>query len=102
MSGGVAYVLNADGTFERRCNTGLVDIEPLEEADDVELVLQMLGAHHRYTGSTLAADLLADWTPSRFVKVIPRDYKRVMQAQARARAEQAAAESSGMLAVANG
>jgi len=100
MSGGVAYVLNTDGTFERRCNTGLVDIEPLEEADDVELVLQMLGAHHRYTGSTLAADLLADWTPSRFVKVIPRDYKRVMQA--RARTEQAAAESSGMLAVANG
>ncbi len=102
MSGGVAYVMNGDGTFERRCNPGLVDVEPLEEAEDVALVLQMLGDHLRYTKSTLAADLLAEWTPSRFVKVIPRDYKRVMLAQARALAESRAADVDGLLAVANG
>jgi glutamate synthase (ferredoxin) len=101
MSGGVAYVIDTDGKFERRCNTGMVDIEALEEAEDIDLVLQLLGAHHRYTGSTVAADLLAEWTPSRFLKVIPRDYKRVLLAEARARAEQAP-ENSGMLAVANG
>jgi glutamate synthase (ferredoxin) len=102
MSGGVAYVMNGDGTFERRCNPGLVDVEPLEEAEDVALVRQMLGDHLRYTKSTLAADLLADWTPSRFVKVIPRDYKRVMLAQARALAESRAADVDGLMAVANG
>jgi glutamate synthase (ferredoxin) len=104
MSGGVAYVMNVDGTFERRCNMGLVDIEPLGEQEDIELVLQMLQDHVRYTESTLGSDILADWSPSRFVKVIPRDYKRVMQAQARAIAEAraVAATDNGVLAVANG
>ncbi len=104
MSGGVAYVMNVDGTFERRCNMGLVDIEPLGEQEDIELVLQMLRDHVRYTKSTLGSDILADFSPSRFVKVIPRDYKRVMQAQARAIAEAraVAATDNGVLAVANG
>ncbi len=104
MSGGVAYVINVDGTFERRCNMGLVDIEPLGEQEDIELVLQMLKDHVRYTRSTLGSDILADWSPSRFVKVIPRDYKRVMQAQALAVAEARAdaATDNGVLAVANG
>jgi glutamate synthase (ferredoxin) len=104
MSGGVAYVINVDGTFERRCNMGLVDIEPLGEQEDIELVLQMLKDHVRYTKSTLGSDILADWSPARFVKVIPRDYKRVMQAQALAIAEAraAAATDDGVLAVANG
>jgi glutamate synthase (ferredoxin) len=104
MSGGVAYVMDADGTFDRRCNPGLVDVEPLEEEEDVALVVQMLRDHLRYTNSTLAGDLLADWSPTRFVKVIPRDYKRVMLALARERAlvTTAAADDSGVLAVANG
>ena len=104
MSGGVAYVMNVDGTFERRCNMGLVDIEPLGEQEDIELVLQMLRDHVRYTKSSLGSDILADFSPSRFVKVIPRDYKRVMQAQARAIAEAraVAATDNGVLAVANG
>jgi glutamate synthase (NADPH/NADH) large chain len=50
----------------------------------------------------VAASLLADWAPSRFVKVIPRDYKRVMLAQARAEAESRAAAPRGMLEVVNG
>jgi glutamate synthase domain-containing protein 3 len=95
-------VMNSDGTFERRCNMGLVDIEPLQESEDVELVLRMLGDHLRYTKSTIAADLLADWSPTRFVKVIPRDYKRVLLAQAQALVETRATEESAVLAVANG
>jgi glutamate synthase (ferredoxin) len=102
MSGGIAYVLNVDGAFNRRCNMGLVDIEAVEATEDVEEVLKMLAAHVRYTQSTIAADLLADWNPARFVKVIPRDYKRALLEQARARAAQQPAENAGMLAVANG
>ncbi len=102
MSGGVAYVMNADGMFERRCNMGMVDLEPLAEEADIALVLEMLRDHVRYTNSTLGAELLADWSPARFVKVIPRDYKRVLLAQARAAAERQAAETNGVLVVANG
>ncbi len=65
----------------------MVDLEPLEEQEDIELVLQMLTrarALHRQHASR--ADLLADWVDaSRFVKVMPRDYKRVMHGRRRAR-----------------
>jgi len=102
MSGGVAYVLNVDGGFERRCNPGMVDLEPLAEPEDLAVVQQLLADHVRYTQSTVAAGLLADWSPLRFVKVIPRDYKRVLRAQAREQAERRAMETNGVLAVANG
>jgi glutamate synthase (NADPH) large chain len=89
MSGGVAYVLDADGQFGRRCNKEMVDLEPLVEDGDVEFVRLMLRRHVRYTNSGRAVRLLADWLEerARFVKVIPRDYKRVLLAEARARAE---------------
>jgi glutamate synthase (ferredoxin) len=101
MSGGVAYVIDPDGSFERRCNPGMVDIEPLETQEDVDIVLDLLGRHVRYTGSTVAASLLADWSPARFVKVIPRDYKKALLAQA-AEAARQAQDANGELAVANG
>jgi glutamate synthase (ferredoxin) len=89
MSGGVAYVLDADGQFARRCNKQMVDLDPLTEADDLEFVRGMLRRHVHYTNSGRAVQLLADWieAQARFVKVIPRDYKRVLLAEARARAE---------------
>ncbi len=89
MSGGVAYVLDEDGTFARRCNQQLVDLEPLVEGEDLDFVRMMLRRHVRYTNSGRAVRLLADWLegPPRFVKIIPRDYKRVLAAEARARAE---------------
>ena len=102
MSGGAAYVLDVDGAFARRCNPGMVDLEPLVEPEDLALVRQLLSDHLRYTDSTVAAGLLADWSPVRFVKVIPRDYKRVLMAQARERAERRTVETNGVLAVANG
>ena len=89
MSGGMAYVLDVRGDFETKCNLGLVDLEPLVDHEDLNLVRDLVARHQQRTGSTVAADVLADWTTSqgRFVKVMPRDYKRVLQAEARAKAE---------------
>jgi glutamate synthase (ferredoxin) len=89
MSGGIAYVLDTDGDFKRRCNLGMVDLGPLDQAEDIELVRGLIGRHIDYTGSTYARRILADWVDAqpRFVKVMPKDYKRVLLAEARARAE---------------
>jgi len=89
MSGGTAYVLDAAGTFARRCNPGLVDLESLDDAEDAALVQDLIGRHVRHTGSALGARLLHDWadTARHFVKVMPRDYKRVLVAQKQAEAE---------------
>ena len=80
MSGGIAFVLNADGGFARRCNPEFVDLEPLVQPSDVELVRELLARHVQCTGSELAARLLRDWTATAalFVKVMPRDYKRAL------------------------
>jgi glutamate synthase (ferredoxin) len=82
MSGGLAFVLDEAGDFKRRCNLGMVDLEPLMDTEDVEQVKDMLARHIRYTQSPVAARLLVDWERSqlKFVKIIPQDYKRVMAA----------------------
>ena len=82
MSGGIAYVLDEAGNFKRRCNLGMVDLEPLVDVEDVEQVKDLLARHIRYTQSAVAARLLVNWerTRERFVKVMPRDYKRVLAA----------------------
>ena len=77
MSGGIAYVLDRDGTFEERCNPQLVALEALDD-DDVRTVVALLEEHAERTGSPVAARLLADWSPLAFVKVIPHDYKRAL------------------------
>ncbi len=81
MSGGVAYVLDEQGDFATRCNTQMVDIETLD-AKDIETVRQAIGKHAEYTKSQKALSILANWTEivPKFVKVMPRDYKRVIQA----------------------
>ena len=88
MSGGVAYVLDVAGDFERRCNPGMVDLETLTD-EDAAFVRQLVGRHVELTGSTPGRQVLDDWDAfrARFVKVMPRDYKRVLAAEARARAE---------------
>jgi glutamate synthase (ferredoxin) len=88
MSGGVAYVLDRAGDFAVRCNRGMVDLDPLD-LDDLDLVRGLVEAHAACTASAYAEALLQDWatTAMRFVKVMPKDYKRVMRAEARARAE---------------
>ncbi len=89
MSGGIAYVLDRAGDFRRRCNLGMVDIEPLDQAEDIQLVHDLISRHIGYTKSDYAARILADWVSMqpRFVKIMPKDYKRVLLAEARARAE---------------
>jgi glutamate synthase domain-containing protein 2/glutamate synthase domain-containing protein 3 len=103
MSGGVAYVLDRAGEFETRCNRGMVDLDPLD-LDDLEMVRALVEAHARATGSAYAESLLVDWatTALRFVKVMPKDYKRVLRAQARARAEARVAAFAELLDVAYG
>jgi glutamate synthase (ferredoxin) len=104
MSGGVAYVLDVDERFGTRCNHAMVDLEALEDEDEIAAVKGLIQRHVRATGSTYAADLLANWaeTEARFVKVMPRDYKRVLQAEARARSEHREPEFDELVGVAHG
>ena len=74
MSGGIAYLLDAD---ESRINREMVDVERLS-AEDADFVHDLLSRYERETASPVAAALLADWDPSRFTQVMPRDYKRVL------------------------
>ncbi len=85
MSGGMAFVLDEDGSFPLRLNTEMADLEPFEDPEDLELVRDLLRQHVQYTGSTVAAGLLENWEAARakFRKVMPRDYKRVLLEQKR-------------------
>lgn len=89
MSGGVAFVLDETGDFKNRCNLSMVDIEPLSAWEDIEAVQELLRRHLQYTGSTVADGILKHWqaTEAKFVKVIPKDYKRAMKALKRAELE---------------
>ena len=79
MSGGVAYVYDVDRRFASRCNTELVDLDPLTDEDAHELRM-LIKEHAQRTGSIVARNVLASWEVARqrFVKVMPRDYKRVL------------------------
>jgi len=104
MSGGMAYVLDRAGTFARLCNRQMVDLEALESVDDRELVQQLIMKHVQYTGSELGARVLSDWDAmvGRFVKVMPRDYKRVLDAEAKAAAAGRHASFTELVGVAVG
>jgi glutamate synthase (NADPH/NADH) large chain/glutamate synthase (ferredoxin) len=79
MSGGIAYVLDADGGFAGRCNRELVDLEELDEGD-AALVRGLVEEHLERTGSTVAARVLDAFDEQRFVKVMPRDYRAALEA----------------------
>jgi glutamate synthase domain-containing protein 2/glutamate synthase domain-containing protein 1/glutamate synthase domain-containing protein 3 len=88
MSGGVAYVLDREGAFPARCNMGMVDFEALGDGrgsnspDAIEL-RAMISEHQQRTDSPVARQVLAEWEQllelRAFVKVMPRDYKRVLE-----------------------
>ncbi len=110
MSGGIAYVLDEEGTFETRCNMAQVALEPVQEetgrtqgfrsGDELEshgrvdishldmadesLLKMLVQRHAAFTGSTRAKAILADWADSRgkFVKVMPNEYRRALAEQA--------------------
>jgi len=83
MSGGIAFVYDPDGDFHIRCNNEMVDLEKLDDAEDLDLVRGLIERHREHTGSTVAEGLLAQWPAiaEKFVKVMPRDYKRVLLEQ---------------------
>jgi glutamate synthase (ferredoxin) len=82
MSGGVAYILDEQGDFATRCNQQMVGLETLEDAEEINDLYQMIQRHVDYTGSEKASKVLASWEEMvpKFVKVMPKDYKRVLQA----------------------
>ncbi|MGC5778368.1 glutamate synthase large subunit [Methylobacterium sp. NFXW15] len=114
MSGGLAYVLDEDGSFSKRCNLSMVDLEPVEEEDDLmrrfhqdgdletkgrvdiladmsghdeERLSQLITNHLKYTGSPKAKTILDDWATYRtkFVKVMPVEYRRALREMEMAR-----------------
>ena len=97
MSGGIAFVHDPDGDFHIRFNDGMADLENLVEPEDIDLLHGLLVEHLERTGSGPAQRILDNWQASidEFRKVMPRDYRRVLQE----RAQRAAAE---LVAVSNG
>jgi len=121
MSGGIAYLLDEDGSFESRCNMAMVDLEPVEAEDDTmeriahqggdleshglvdvmrdmtrfdsERLHQLIENHTHYTGSTRAREILDDWTTylPKFVKIMPVEYRRALKEMER----QQAADTTG-------
>ncbi|WP_407523438.1 glutamate synthase large subunit [Methylobacterium oryzisoli] len=114
MSGGIAYVLDEDGTFAKRCNLSMVDLEPVEEEDefmrrfhqdgdletkgridilanmsghDEERLVGLINNHLKYTGSVRAKAIIDNWDTYRtkFVKVMPVEYRRALREMERAR-----------------
>ncbi|WP_430910214.1 glutamate synthase large subunit [Methylobacterium sp. sgz302541] len=114
MSGGIAYVLDEDGSFSSRCNLSMVDLEPVEEEDDLmrrfhqdgdletkgrvdiladmsghdeERLTQLITNHLKYTGSPRAQTILDQWSTYRtkFVKVMPVEYRRALREMEMAR-----------------
>ena len=88
MSGGIAYVLAEKDNFEIKCNTDMVDLDELDD-EDLDLIKSLLTKHVDYTKSSIAKNILGHWTDYRmkFVKVMPKDYKRVLAAIKKAEAE---------------
>jgi glutamate synthase (NADPH/NADH) large chain len=99
MSGGIAYVWDpreiwdAREAFLANCNLGMVELEKVETEEDIAELRELVEKHRDYTGSTVAADVLARWDEvlPQFVKVMPTDYKRVLQEAKAAEIRQPAA-----------
>jgi len=82
MSGGIAYILDESGDFATRCNPSMVGLEKLEDPEEIKDLRQLIQQHVDYTESAKGEKVLADWSSMvpKFVKVMPKDYKRVLQA----------------------
>jgi len=95
MSGGVAYVWDKDGEFARMCNTESFELERVESGADVAELRELIENHRAFTGSTVAENILKNWKSelTRFVKVMPTDYKRVLEEMAGANVVTAAVGS---------
>ena len=88
MSGGIAYIWDPNDEFSPMCNTELVELERISDPTEAEEVRRLIANHARYTGSPVAENILSDWTVNsvRFIKVMPTDYKRVLQSRGASKA----------------
>lgn len=100
MSGGIAYVLDTDGSFALNCNIDMVDLERLDQPEEVALVRDLISRHVELTDSGIGRRVLDDWARARqqFVAVMPRDFKRVKAAEEKARSESREAAFSELVA----
>jgi glutamate synthase domain-containing protein 3 len=100
MTGGVAYVLDDDRDFAKRCNKEMVSLRVLEEPDEIEAVKDLVFRHARLTGSPRAQKALVEWdvVVPRFVCVVPNDYRRVLDAQRKMRESGLSPEEAEMAA----
>jgi len=82
MSGGIAYVYNVQNDFDSLCNKEMVDLDPID-AEDIPTLQKMMQAHFDKTGSSVAKFILSDMDNQlkHFIKVFPRDYKKVLQSR---------------------
>jgi len=103
MSGGIAYVLAHKDSFKIRCNLGMVDLEEIEDDEDFNSIKTLLNKHVEYTKSTVAKNILDNWKEyqSKFIKVMPKDYKRVLAAIKKAR-EEGTSEDVAVMEAAHG
>jgi len=90
MSGGIAYIYDADDSLRQRINTGMVDLDRIDDQKEADEIREMIANYVKYTGSKEGEALLEDWesSRSRFIKVMPVDYKRVLAHMARVKDEQ--------------
>jgi glutamate synthase domain-containing protein 3 len=101
MSGGVAYVLDDEArSFARRCNMEMVSLGKLEDPEEVAAVNSLVTRHAQLTGSKRAEEILSSWNQlvASFVRVMPNDYRRVLEAQAKMRAAGLSQEEAEMAA----
>jgi glutamate synthase domain-containing protein 3 len=100
MSGGVAYILDEAQTFAKRCNKELVSLSKLEDAEEAKLVHGLVLRHAQATGSKRAEEVLANWSQwvPFFVRVMPNDYRRVLEAQKKMRETGLSEEEAEMAA----
>jgi glutamate synthase (ferredoxin) len=100
MSGGVAYVFDQAGDFAQRVNQQMVGLEKLEDTEELASVRTLIEKHVAATGSKRGQELLADWAKSaaRFVKVMPKDYKRILTSLKRAHEQGLSVDAAVMAA----
>jgi glutamate synthase (NADPH/NADH) large chain len=100
MSGGVAYVLDEAGDFGKRCNKEMVSVGKLEDPEEIKLVHGLILRHQQVTGSKRAEEILAGWTnwAGFFARVMPNDYRRVLEAQKKMRETGLSQEEAEMAA----
>jgi glutamate synthase (NADPH) large chain len=83
MSGGVAYVLDQDGSFAGKCNMGMVERHKLDEPAEIKEIHTLISRHYQYTESAVARRVLDAWDDhvAKLVKVMPTEYRRILAGQ---------------------